>query len=76
MCRLCALKRCAQYLVVTCFITIVLVISARDCDTFAEGWCYFSDAADEAVEKEVDRQYKQVVVQWCAALAKLVYAEN
>jgi hypothetical protein len=36
----------------------------------------FTDTVGEEVEKEVDRQYKQVVVQWCAALAKLVYAEN
>jgi hypothetical protein len=36
----------------------------------------YTDTAGEEVEKEVDRQYKQVVVQWCAALAKLVYAEN
>lgn len=33
-------------------------------------------AASEEAEMVVDRQYKQVVVQWCAALSKLVYAES
>lgn len=33
-------------------------------------------SADEEVEREVDRAYKAVVVQWCAALSRLVMDES